>query len=254
MSHQTPPKSSAPLSVEQVETFFREGYLLVPQLLKHEDIDKVVAALDQIAPVSSEHKVWQPSIWDHDTWEKNAPLHRLLVDANLIQAIEQIFEVPARILYGMTAVVPAHGGKGLPWHQDNQYTQVLGFALNAFIAMCDITPDKAILWVAPKSHLAGVQPSQEASLRDKEMGGHREAVIEPKNGMPLPTMRKGDVVIFDRSTYHRSLKNETDEDRYAYAAQYQADNSREASTGRKDGFRPMHRAWDVRKVLLEHLK
>ncbi len=47
-------------------------------------------------------------------------------------------------------------------------------------------------------------------------------------------MKAGDVCIFDRSFYHRTLQNHTDEHRYAYAAQYQADNARRAATGAKD--------------------
>jgi ectoine hydroxylase-related dioxygenase (phytanoyl-CoA dioxygenase family) len=243
-----------PLTQSQVEQYFREGYLVVPKLLPPDAVDRVVNDLNKLVPVNAAQKTWQPSVWEHANPTKNAPLHRLLVEPQVIRAVEQIFELPARVLYGMTAVVPAGGGKGLPWHQDNQYDLVLGFALNVFMAMCDITPDKAILWVAPKSHLKGVQPSQLASIRDADIGGHRDAVVEPDDGMPLPTLHKGDAVIFDRSTYHRSLKNLTTEDRYAYAAQYQADNARDAKTGKKDGFRTLPLAWDLReemKPLLE---
>lgn len=60
------------------------------------------------------------------------------------------------------------------------------------------------------------------------MGGHREAATAPTNGFPLAGMSKGDVCIFDYNTYHRSLQNETGEDRYAYAAQYMADYARKA--------------------------
>jgi ectoine hydroxylase-related dioxygenase (phytanoyl-CoA dioxygenase family) len=162
----------------------------------------------------------------------------MLVEPNIIDAVEQIFEVPARVFYGMTAVVPANGGNGLPWHQDNQYSQVIPAALNTFVALCDITPDKAILHVAPGTHKLGTQPSKEAGAG---YGGHRTAVVEPENGMPLPGLKAGDVCIFDRNTYHRSLKNETNEHRYAYAAQYMAAYSRMAESGEKPLHKPMAR-------------
>jgi hypothetical protein len=54
----------------------------------------------------------------------------MLVEPNIIAAVEQLFEAPARVYYGMTAVCPANGGNGLPWHQDNQYSQILPAALN----------------------------------------------------------------------------------------------------------------------------
>ena len=161
------------------------------------------------------------------TRTRSQVLHRLLVEPNIVEAAQDIFGLPPRVYYGMLAVVPAHGGNGLPWHQDNQYNHVLPAALNTFIALSEITPDKAILWVAPQSHRQGVQPSNENQTTAK---GHREAAVEPTNGIPLPTMQPGDVCIFDRSTYHRSLKNQSDSDRYAYAAQYITDNGRYAET------------------------
>jgi ectoine hydroxylase-related dioxygenase (phytanoyl-CoA dioxygenase family) len=218
--------TNKPLSEEQIAKYFREGYIVVPGLVPAESVQQAVDAFT--API--EGKNWISSIFDHQNPDANPAQHRMLVEPNIVAAVEQIFDVPARVYYGMTAVVPANGGNGLPWHQDNQYDQILGHALNTFVALCDITPDKAILWVAPGTHKLGTQPSKEA----EGLGGHREATVEPEGGFPLPGLKAGDVVIFDRNTYHRSLKNETDENRFAYAAQYMAENSRLARTGAKD--------------------
>jgi ectoine hydroxylase-related dioxygenase (phytanoyl-CoA dioxygenase family) len=157
-------------------------------------------------------------------------------------AASQLLGSPARVYYGMLAIVPAHGGRGLPWHQDNQYTHLLGGALNAFIALCDITPEMANLWIAPRSHLSGVRPGKRAEVHQ----GHMEAIDAPENGLCLPPLRAGDACIFDRCTLHRSLKNETDQPRFAYAAQYQSDFARQAATGKKDPIRM--RAADLAKM------
>lgn len=218
-----------PLTEEQLRHYFKEGYIVVPDLIPASSMDDVLAHAD-VSDEALNSGNWSPVIFDHDNPNKQPHVHRLLVEPGLISAVEQIFEVPARVYYGMLAVVPAKGGNGLPWHQDDQYSQVIGAALNVFIALCDITPDKAILWVAPGTHLQGTQPSKEA----EGLGGHREAAVEPENGIPLPPMKKGDACIFERRTYHRSLKNDTDEHRYAYAAQFQADYARCAETGDKD--------------------
>ena len=217
------------LSEEQIEHFYREGYVVVPGLVPADQIDKALAAAPQKA---QEGGGWGAQIFEHKNPEKDAGIHRLLVEPHIVGAARQIFANEPRVIYGMLAVVPAHGGTGLPWHQDNQYTQVLGGALNTFVALCDITPDKAILWVAPRTHRLGTQPSK--ATEQANTSGHREAVTEPEGGMPLPAMHKGDVCIFDRNTYHRSLKNETDEPRFAYAAQYQAENARNSETGTVD--------------------
>jgi hypothetical protein len=220
-----------PLTESQIEHYYREGYLVAPQLVPHAEIDQALAAagpaLKDIKPGGD----WTPVIFKHDQPAQDAGIHRLLIEPHIVAAVEQLFEMPAYPFYGMLAVVPAQGGKGLPWHQDNQYTQYFGHALNSFVALCDITPDKAILWVAPGSHHLGTQPAKPST----DYGGaHREAVVEPANGQPLPGMKKGDVCLFNRLTYHRSLRNETNEHRYAYAAQYLSASARLATTGKKD--------------------
>jgi ectoine hydroxylase-related dioxygenase (phytanoyl-CoA dioxygenase family) len=216
------------LTEEQIRHYYREGYVVAEGLVSHETIDKALASAPER---TGSGLTWTARTFDHANPSVDASLHRLLADPGVVGAARDILASEPRVYYGMLAVVPARGGNGLPWHQDNQYTQILGGALNVFIALCDITPDKAILWVAPRSHRMGTQ----ASKTNADVApGHREALVEPENGMPLPTMRKGDVAIFDRNTYHRSLKNETDEDRYAYAAQYQSDHARQATDGAKD--------------------
>ena len=218
------------LTEEQLQHFYREGYVVVPGLVSQEAVDSILSAAP--APAVGDGGGWGAQIYDHRHPEVQAGVHRLLAEPGIVDAARSIFGNEPRILYGMLAIVPAHGGTGLPWHQDNQYTQVLGGALNIFAALCDITLDKAILWVAPRSHRLGTQPSK--ATTQANTAGHREAVTEPENGQPLPAMKTGDVAIFDRNTYHRSLKNETDQPRFAYAAQFQSDNARDAETGLRE--------------------
>ena len=211
---------------EQIEHFYREGYVVVRGLAPADVVAGIVNVAETKVRTGDQ---WQPTIFDHDHPEKDAAVHQLLWQPRVIEVVEQLLGSEPRVYYGMLAVVPAKGGKGLPWHQDNQYEQILGGALNTFVALCDITSEKANLWVAPRSHRLGLQPSKVSTTAP----GHREAVTEPENGIPLPALNTGDACIFDRSTYHRSLRNETDQPRFAYAAQYQADHARLAATGRR---------------------
>ncbi len=217
------------LTEEQIRHFYREGYVVVPGLVPPDEIQAVLSAAPEQNGVGGG---WKAESYDHRQPEKSAAIHRLLVEPQVVDAVRSLFANEPRVLYGMLAIVAAHGGTGLPWHQDNQYSQVLGGALNTFIAVSDIASDQAMLWVAPRSHRLGTQPSKETEQANT--GGHREALVEPENGVPLPPMKAGDVCIFDRNTYHRSLKNETDRHRFAYAAQYQAENARTADAGTID--------------------
>lgn len=221
--------STGALTEAQIAEYYREGYLVVADLVPHPALDCVMEEAKKVS--FTDGGGWTPKVFDPIRPEQDAALHRLLVEPRITDTVEQIFEAPARVYYGMLAIVPPHGGNGLPWHQDNQYNQILGNALNVFIALGDITPEMAMLWVAPRSHRLGVQPSQ---TNTTTAPGHREAIVEPVNGVLLPGMKKGDACIFDRSTYHRTLRNDSAAPRYAYAAQYMADYARRAETGEKD--------------------
>ncbi|MGJ3243420.1 MAG: phytanoyl-CoA dioxygenase family protein [Opitutales bacterium] len=228
-------EAGQPLTPEQVTTFYREGYILVRGLVPQSSIDAVLEAARphyETDQADKENKGWQAKIFDLKDPSKDRAWHRLFFEPSVIDAVEQIFEAPARIFFGMLAVVPPHGGKGLPWHQDNMYTTVLGRALNTFVAISEITPEKANLWVVPRSHTRGVLESGDS----KDYGGsHREAVVDETQALQLPTLQPGDVCIFDRNTLHRSLTNQTDSPRYAYAAQYQEAKARMAETGEPNG-------------------
>ena len=213
------------LTEEQIEHFYREGYVVVPELVSAKAIQKV---METALTIRASAGRWQARALNFETPDAEALIHRLLVEPSVIEAVEAIFGAPARAYYGMLAIVPARGGHGLPWHQDNQYSHIHGGALNTFIALCEITQEKANLWIAPRSHRRGTQPSR---ANTTTAPGHREALVEPEDALLLPAMKPGDACIFDRNTLHRSLQNETDEDRYAYAAQYTSCNARYTETG-----------------------
>lgn len=216
------------LTEDQIAHYYREGYVLVPGLVTPDMIDSVmVAARGRVR----EGDKWQPTIFDHDNPGKDAGIHRLLWDTRVMGAAADLLGTPPRVYYGMLAIVPAQGGNGLPWHQDNQYSHILGGALNVFIALSEITPDMATLWVGPRTHRLGVQPAKQ---NETTAPGHRESLYEPEDPIQLPTLNPGDTCIFDRSTLHRSLVNTTDRHRYAYAAQFQAEHARMADSGARD--------------------
>ena len=215
------------LAEEQIAHFYREGYVLLRALVEPEVIAGIMA---EAQTRIRETDQWQPTIFDHDHPANDAVLHRLLWHPNVINAAGDLLGTSPRVYYGMLAIVRAGGGKGLPWHQDNQYSQILGGALNVFIALSEITPDMATLWIAPRTHRRGTLPAKISETAK----GHRESLYEPDDVLQLPTLQPGDTCIFDRNTLHRSLVNTTNKHRFAYAAQFQAEHARMADTGQRD--------------------
>jgi len=216
------------LTEDEIEQYFREGYLLKRNLVPAAELAAVRAVAEAIPATAGGS--WTPRIFDRENPAHEPELHALLFHPQVVGAAGQLLGTPPLIYYGMLAIVPAHGGNGLPWHQDNMYSHIYGGALNLFLALSEITPERANLWVAPESHKLGTQPSQRNETTAK---GHREALVEPENGLCLPTLNPGDACIFTRDTLHRSLTNTSDENRYAYAAQFCATNARYTETGKR---------------------
>jgi hypothetical protein len=233
------------LNESQIEHYFREGYIVARGLIPQKTVDQVLSkASSHVKASMSDHLQqggtvdgWQPVIFNQEDPDSNdLQLHQFLWQPQVVEAATQLLGTPPRLYWGMLATVPPHGGNGLPWHQDAQYIHLLGNALNIFIAMVRIAPEAANLWIAPRSHTRGVQPSENNTTTAP---GHHQAVIEPDNGFCLPTLEPGDACIFDRLTYHRSQPNTTNQPRYAYSCQYAAMNAREAATGKIPNNRPI---------------
>lgn len=216
------------LTDDEIEQYFREGYLLKRNLVP-QSVVEAVRAIGETTKIT-EGGGWTPKIFDRENPTSEPELHAILRHPSVVATAGQLLGTPPLIYYGMLAIVPAHGGNGLPWHQDNMYSHIYGGALNIFVALSEITPEMANLWVAPGSHKLGTQPSKRNETTAK---GHREALVEPENALLLPTLQPGDTCIFTRDTLHRSLTNTTDQNRYAYAAQFCATNARYTETGKR---------------------
>lgn len=225
------------LSSQQVEHYFREGYVLAPGLVERAAIDEVRDLALWLVERENHH--WQAQVFERANPLNNDPtLHQLFWHPTVVEITEQLFECPARAYYGMVAIVAPRGGRGLPWHQDNMYTPFIGLSLNTFIAISNVSQKSGQLWLSPRSHRRGTLPSRFAG--EQYEFGHLtcEEHEIPQNPVQLPDMEPGDAVIFDRNTLHRSVRNDTDSPRLAYAAQYVADNARLAETGQKDPLAP----------------
>ena len=243
------PMSTPILTPDQVDHYWRHGYVLVRGLVPREVTQRVVAAAERKAASNPERLTtseWLPTILDFADPDAEPAIHEAFVTPRVMDAVEQLFEGPARSYYGMLATVNPHGGRGLQWHQDNQYNVVLGHALNTFIAISEITSERCNLWVSPGSHLWGVQPHIGPEV------GHKQAA-DPGNGICLPTLAPGDACIFHRNTLHRSLTNTTDQVRHAYAAQYseakaRANGIHDFQPPKKPLVRDLAARWDALQV------
>jgi len=208
-----------------VEQFYREGFFYARQFLTQEAVDAINAEYVSYANERGDGKWKSQGITDIAKEQANYPqTTQFLTDPTVVRVFESVLGGQVKLWLGMYAVVAPHG-KGLEWHQDNQYTHILGHMLNGFIALDHISQENAGLWIAPGSHLNGRQPDIGGE------DGHRRAA-EPANGIPCDPMAPGDAVFFHRETLHHSKQNHTDNPRRAYAFQVASASCRYAKTGK----------------------
>jgi ectoine hydroxylase-related dioxygenase (phytanoyl-CoA dioxygenase family) len=234
--------SSFVLKEEMVEQFYREGYFYAPDFITAETVAAINNENAEFANSKGDGQ-WKSKAIVQIEEEKAAypQTTGFLTDPEVVSVFERILCDKVKLWMGMYAVVAPHGN-GLEWHQDNQYTHILGHMLNGFIALDSITQENAGLWLAPGSHLMGRQPNLNTD------GGHRRAA-EPENGTPCKQMKPGDAVFFHRETLHHSKKNHTDHPRRAYAFQVGAASCRYAQTGKLLEDRVMLSRSDVRSTI-----
>ncbi len=215
------------LTEEMVEQFYREGYFYAPGFITQEAVDAINEENEQFANDNDNGDgQWKSRVIVNISEERdNYPQTTgLLTNPEVVSLFERIVGDQVKLWGGMYAVVAPHGN-GLEWHQDNQYTHILGHMLNGFIALDHISQENAGLWLAPGSHLLGRQENINTGT------GHKRAA-EPANGTPCKVMAPGDAVFFHRETLHHSKKNHTDMPRRAYAFQVGAASCRYAKTGK----------------------
>ena len=205
------------ISETDVQAFYREGYFVARNFLSPQSVERINASYEeQIKTLEGKTN------WNALPFSKEAQAE--LAQERIKQCMENVLGGPTQLWLGMFAVVMP-GGRGLQWHQDNQYTHILGHMCNAFVALDRITTENAGLWIAPRSHLLGRLPNL-----NKEGEQHKRAP-EPDNAMPAPDMEAGDALIFHREFLHHSKENKTDRPRRAFAFQVSNRNCRFAKTG-----------------------
>jgi len=224
MTNGAEPVSSYDLDPKEVNFYKSEGWLLLPQLLKHdhvdalrEDILKIVTGYgtkqSELAKAStSAHKLIQTSQYLAGT-----PVDGLVNSAKLRAVASKLLDGGCEIYQPFTAVKSGGGGGEFHFHQDNNYTRfedgLLG--INFWFALVDMTPENGCLCIAPRTHATGTLSSENVGQNDH----HVKVSSDPDHYLPV-RMRAGDAVVFSRLTVHGSGTNKTPHPRVGYSVQF----------------------------------
>lgn len=232
----TGPKSlEQPLTPEQVDEFFNQGFLVIGTPLipaselewcreilmrmilggerrsegRNIDLAETDGAGDKASP-----SVLQPSMYARE-------LRKLSYRKVALDTAKQLLGPDAEFAGDHAIFKPSHRGHPTPWHQDEAFREP-GFdynELSIWIAITESTLDNGAMAYIPGSHLLGVLPH-------RLHGGAKEAnTIECYEGFdpqtaavrPIPA---GAMIIHHGRTVHGAFGNKTPSSRLAYILQY----------------------------------
>ena len=240
----------AQLTPSEVDLYREQGYVVLREVLKLEDLASVRALLMELVDKHARElqragKI--SSLYEDESFER-----RLLVineEAELVMRLKDLthsFNTPElfdlichpAILDSVESLLgPEVAWTGsyvtrpsllqkkpttFPWHQDSQYygapTQHL-HVVSLWIPLVDVDEHNGCLYVIPGSHLWGLLKCERDPVDD--MVHSFENVEKRGNAVALP-MRPGDVLFFSNLTFHASKGNTTGRVRWNVDLRYVA--------------------------------
>jgi phytanoyl-CoA hydroxylase len=236
-----------------IETYQRDGFLVVEGLLPAGPLGRLRERLDQLQRYAAEGRAEAVLGEGHAQRESatgtaTAPLRKLASMAPVDDAFRGVVSHPAvlamvRLLTGGTAgdelavyddqvfMKPARCGSAKPLHQDNSYFRVTpdDCGLTCWMAIDDATVENGCMRYVPGSHRSGPIPHKALSNVHLTPDVHRPEWQE----VPLP-VRAGSCIFHHLLTLHGSRANHSPHSRRAYAMHY-VNRSRMASCNRDLG-------------------
>lgn len=213
----------------EIKMFKSQGYLIISELLdpaivadlRNEVLENVrLACGDKPSKLAQTNQYLRGSLTDS-----------LVNSSDLLRLAESLLGGPSTLHSPFTAVKTAKVGGAFHFHQDNQYTFLDGPALNFWIALNNMTPENGCLAVCPGSHKSGTLDAKQSPDKDE----HQTITYEVEEYLPA-RIRAGDCVVFDRLMVHGSGKNNTNEDRVAFALQFHRNDVKARRRGESDFF------------------
>ena len=239
------------ISAQQIRHFEDDGFLVLRDVLTSADlqplisdiesvVEERVAALEQLdgsqrfeaAPFETRlHEI------ESGTGEgiairkavtgkhlKSAGLVSLAANERLLDVIEGLIgtEILFHPQYNVQAKMPHEHRSQIPWHQDLNFLDREAentFMVNTWTPLVDVTSDNGCLEMIRGSHRAGLRKHTQSTAHPEGHVGIAEEALPPGERILCPA-NKGDVVLFQHRTIHRSLPNRSAKIRWSVDLRY----------------------------------
>ena len=206
------------LTSEQLESYERDGYLVLAGLFDDAELAEIQRKFDELAdrgePVPG---FWEPDVTSDDPlkryprvmhphrWDERAKA--MMLKPEIERVLHDLLGEPAVACQTMHFYKPP-GSPGQALHQDNFYLSVKpGNCIAAWTAVDPADPDNGGLFVVPGTHKMDIHcPDPDDAERTKSTN-----LVDPPKGMKaVPVvMDAGDTLFFNGSVVHGSGRNKT---------------------------------------------
>ncbi len=193
-----------------IESFERDGWLVVPGALHDGQLAELDAAVAQLERWATSDG---PGLHHFEHTEAGAVLARsedfvassdalrsLICDGIVVEVLETLFDEPA-VLFKEKINYKQPGGGGFAPHQDATAYRFVEHHISCMVPLDPATEASGCLWVAP-GYQAGQFPTD-------GRGRIEESVAAALDWRPVP-LEPGDLLFFDSYTPHYSETNRTD--------------------------------------------
>ena len=257
-----------PLTEEQVSAFFREGFLVVPDLFHPEELEPLRREIDAVVDAAARELAREGRITDLREEEGlETRLTRLLEDhpectkdylraiqgkaggghagpgmfhviahPRLLDAMECLVgpEIVGSSVYRIRPKVPGLDRGVVPWHQDSGYFAAhcdRHLIVTCWIPLVDATLENGCLWILPRVHPQGILTHHTAGHAGYLEVREADLPQPPSEAVPAP-VPLGGAVLLTNMTPHCSTPNTTDVIRWSIDLRYQG---REVPTNAFEG-------------------
>ena len=223
----------AVVPAELVDRFRADGYVVVPDLLTLDELDRfgerVTAAVksrtaDDTVPLAEKSRYQQSFIQCMNLWEDFPDVRPLTFHPRVGQAAAELLGVEAVRLWHDQALYKQAGGRPTDPHQDHPYWPIQETAsVTAWIPFEGSTVESGAMSYLPGSHLVGLRKfvniffgEPHDILSDPEVAGIEPVTVE---------VPRGSVAFHHGLTVHLAAPNVTGSDRAVHTVIYFPDGS-----------------------------
>ncbi len=207
------------LNDDLIQSYRSQGFVRIPGIISKEEAAEFYELA--LAAMKREEAYNDGPVFTQivNVWQKDDPLKRLTLHANVAGVAERLAGVSLRLWHDHLLIKQPHNNAPTEFHQDQPYWPHANSpnSLSAWIALCDVPVERGCMTFIPGSHQRTDLERQ--NLRDPEdlLNKAPDFRWQPRVTLPL---QAGDCTFHHSRCAHMAGANLTDDPRVAHVIIY----------------------------------